>query len=302
MDFPPELIASLSWNQQSTYLPIAGAGLFIYDYVLTLGDEARHVWTAPWSLGKILFLLTRYPTFIDVALALYRNLGYNLTSGTCSILYNISGWTTIIGIAIAEIIMLMRVWAIWNQTRTFHEKQEFIELYTISPNLQGCYGTVGTKVVFIVYVIATVFEILMVILMTVKGLRDSVRRHSSSMLYNVYQDGILYYVVLSGSSIANTVLILAGPTEFTNALSMVQRSFHSILSARILLRLREDASQRQHLVTYTQSLGESFFDGVHEPGVRRQGKETTNWFGDAYSYCHVVDVQAPPARDAFNPT
>lgn len=34
-----------------------------------------------------------------------------------------------------------------------------IELYTISPNLQGCYGTVGTKVVFIIYVIATVFEI-----------------------------------------------------------------------------------------------------------------------------------------------
>ncbi|KAF7433532.1 hypothetical protein PC9H_005488 [Pleurotus ostreatus] len=93
MDFPPELIASLSWNQQSTYLPskpelrlfmqsniahkfcffqVAGTGLFIYDYVLTLGDEARYVWTAPWSLGKILFLLTRYPTFVDVALALYR--------------------------------------------------------------------------------------------------------------------------------------------------------------------------------------------------------------------------------------
>ncbi|KAJ8697752.1 hypothetical protein PTI98_004524 [Pleurotus ostreatus] len=324
MDFPPELIASLSWNQQSTYLPIAGTGLFIYDYVLTLGDEARYVWTAPWSLGKILFLLTRYPTFVDVALALYRNLGYNLTSSTCSLLYNISGWTTIIGIAIAEIIMLMRVWAIWNQTRTvgiilatliiasmigaffsfvkFHEKQEFIELYTISPNLQGCYGTVGTKVVFIIYMIATAFEILMVILMIVKGLRDSVRRRPSSMLYNVYQDGILYYVVLSGSSIANTVLILAGPTEFTNALSMAQRSFHSILSARILLRLREDASQRQHLVTYTQSLGESFFDGVHEPGARQQGKETTNWFGDAYSYCHVVDVQTPPARDSFHPT
>ncbi|KAF4600583.1 hypothetical protein EYR38_005222 [Pleurotus pulmonarius] len=242
MDLPPELIASLSWNQQSTYLPVAGAGLFIYDYVLTLSDEARYVWTAPWSLGKILFLLTRYPTFIDVALAMYRNLGYSLTSGTCSLLYNISGWTTIIGIAIAEIIMLMRVWAIWNQTRTaglllatliiasmigafvsfvkFHEKQEFIELYKISPNLQGCYGTVGTKVVFIIYVIATVFEILMVILMIVKGMRDSVRRDSSSLLYNVYQDGILYYVVLFASSVANTVLILAGPPEFTNALSM----------------------------------------------------------------------------------
>lgn len=82
----------------------------------------------------------------------------------------------------------------------------------------------------------------------------------------------------------------------------IQRSLHSILSARILLRLREDASQRQHLVTYTRSLGESFFDGVHEPGTRRQGKETTNWFGDAYSHCHVVDAQAPPARDSFHPT
>ncbi|THU93234.1 hypothetical protein K435DRAFT_799876 [Dendrothele bispora CBS 962.96] len=34
--------------------------LVVYDYLISLDSEVRLVWRAPWNLGKILYLLTRY--------------------------------------------------------------------------------------------------------------------------------------------------------------------------------------------------------------------------------------------------
>lgn len=44
----------------------------IYDYVLTLPSEIILVWSGPWGPGKALFLLTRYMTWPEVVLAVYR--------------------------------------------------------------------------------------------------------------------------------------------------------------------------------------------------------------------------------------
>lgn len=42
------------------------------DYFLTLDDEINYYWPARWTLGKVLFFLTRYPPFVSTALILYR--------------------------------------------------------------------------------------------------------------------------------------------------------------------------------------------------------------------------------------
>jgi hypothetical protein len=46
----------------------------VYDYMLTFKDEVRLVWPSRWSIGKVLFFLTRYPPFIDMTLVLVRKL------------------------------------------------------------------------------------------------------------------------------------------------------------------------------------------------------------------------------------
>lgn len=45
-----------------------------------LDVEIRYAWSSPWNLGKVLFFLTRYPVFFDVALMLYRE--WHQFSGT----------------------------------------------------------------------------------------------------------------------------------------------------------------------------------------------------------------------------
>jgi hypothetical protein len=40
--------------------------LQVYDYLITFDDEITYVWSSKWNVGKILFLLVRYPVFLDI--------------------------------------------------------------------------------------------------------------------------------------------------------------------------------------------------------------------------------------------
>jgi hypothetical protein len=43
-----------------------------YDYLITLPDEIQLIWQTDWTASHVLFLLTRYMTWLDTGLALLR--------------------------------------------------------------------------------------------------------------------------------------------------------------------------------------------------------------------------------------
>ncbi|KAJ8489527.1 hypothetical protein ONZ45_g13545 [Pleurotus djamor] len=114
-DFPN--VRSLTIYSHGTYVPVASACLFFYDYLLTINDERRYIWRTQGNAGKALFALTRYLAFGDAILAIYRNTGHHLPQTACRVLYDASGWFVVVGVTVAEIILLLRVWALWNQSR-----------------------------------------------------------------------------------------------------------------------------------------------------------------------------------------
>jgi len=59
-------------NRIVTYLDVAAAVLMLYDYSLTFRDEIEYIWKRPWSLIRILFTITRYLPFFDLAITLIR--------------------------------------------------------------------------------------------------------------------------------------------------------------------------------------------------------------------------------------
>ncbi|KAF4574522.1 hypothetical protein EYR36_005865 [Pleurotus pulmonarius] len=221
-----------------------------YDYLLTVGDERFLVWTTPWSLGKVLFFLTRYPAFVDVGMAVYHNIAPSIRTATCELLYTVSGWMVVFGMIIAELIMVVRVWALWANSKiigailvvfsivaivvsivyfvTFTGTLTFIATDTIAPGLIGCLPGPGTNVVFIDFVALTAYEASLLILLLLKGV----------------QHRIVYYVVLLLVSVLNVAFLFTGSPENTNLLTTLQRTFHSILSARMLLQLRKSALKR----------------------------------------------------------
>jgi len=258
---------------------VATAALLIYDYFLTFDSEVSLVWPAPWGLGKILFLLTRYLPRIDTAIVLYHNLKPRLNPGACVLAYKGTGWMFVFDIAIAEVIMSLRTWAIWNKDRRVGIGlailfcsmltaacvlfSPFVKSLTFAPApnpaIVGCFMTGGNHMLSAVYVLLTVFETSIFILTLLKGARIRTPcEKQSNVLVNfkcrialrygrasyvaatLYRDGIIYYFYLFVITISNIVaLSMAPPVYATGILSLFQRGMHSLLAVRIILHLRE---------------------------------------------------------------
>ncbi|KAJ8517437.1 hypothetical protein ONZ45_g5364 [Pleurotus djamor] len=132
-------------------------------------------------------------------------------------------------------------------------------------SMRGCHIKFEDNATYISFLVLMAFEIIMLILTVIKGLRDLHPKikysssSSSSFLFKFYQDGVLYYTVLAAVSFANAMVLLFADREFALVLLAPQRTLHSIFSARILLRLREDACRRAQLSTLTAPVGDSIF-------------------------------------------
>ncbi|KAF8918965.1 hypothetical protein CPB85DRAFT_1279601 [Mucidula mucida] len=142
------MISSLEKLPVLTY--IQGAALLhhlekhVYDYALTFADELNLIWPARWNLGKVLFFLTRYPPFFGLSLPLYcissaENAGLS-SDGACAALRRIDGFIAFSGIIVAEVILAIRVFALWRGTP---KAAAFIAVVS-------CTCIVGALVIFVV--------------------------------------------------------------------------------------------------------------------------------------------------------
>jgi len=233
--------------------------VLVYDYLLTIEREARLVWPVPWNIGKVLYFLTRYPVFADTFMVLYHQFAI-LDPATCDALYKTIGFLLGVGTLIAESILAVRTWVIWHRDRrvaiglcaalilfwipVFYFLQ--VALYSLvfttppSPNLPGCFLLKQKNILFAVFVLVMVFETLILALTLLKGL-EHFRGTNSTLISVLYRDGIMNYIYLCVLSIVNVVVLLTAPHGYSTLLTALQRALHSILSARILLHLREAA-------------------------------------------------------------
>ncbi|TRM57614.1 hypothetical protein BD626DRAFT_540395 [Schizophyllum amplum] len=279
------IIASLQRIQVIKYLIVSTTALLAYDYALTIYPELRLVWKAPWRMGKILFLLTRYFAFAGTALKLYEQLSPGLTAEKCRTLFNVEGWMVIISIVIAELILTIRVWALWGRTRRtamflttvavivvvvsavgfvkFHGEQSYITIGDLSPTLGGCFPVYGNDTVWIDFLMLVVYE--------------SVREGTSSFFRIFFRDGVSYYFFTLSISVANVIVLFAASPDYANLLTSMQRGLHSILSARMLLNIREDYERAARVTLEPLDFGEApdTFASDATPGLSAGGVSST---------------------------
>ncbi|KLO17483.1 hypothetical protein SCHPADRAFT_900578 [Schizopora paradoxa] len=103
------------------YFHVASLALMVYDYLLTLPDEIQYIWTArrTSSGGMTLYLLTRYLNFFDATILTIFLFDRRLSTqpNTCSSVYQATAWFELVGITVAEVILFLRTYAIWGQSR-----------------------------------------------------------------------------------------------------------------------------------------------------------------------------------------
>ncbi|GJE95974.1 hypothetical protein PsYK624_121670 [Phanerochaete sordida] len=234
--------------------------------MLTLGREVDLIWRSPWSPVKVFFLVTRYTPFFELAFLLWPLVTTGITPRECHLDYQLIGWTNITGIFFAEIILMLRTWAVFARRRSVGI---FLIVWTIAtwvPNLVtvgmflqslrygplpafedvrgvGCHVIAGSSILWVSWLMIMVSEapvLAMMAYVTVKNYRMS---KSSDLFNTVFRDGTIFYLYLFAFSTANVVVVLTTPPGLVNLLTITERMVHSILTSRIILSLRALGAQ-----------------------------------------------------------
>ncbi|TFK63163.1 hypothetical protein BDN72DRAFT_902621 [Pluteus cervinus] len=197
------------------YFTVASSTLYLYDLLLTLDLEANLLWPSKWTLLKVVYFLQRYLPLIDTMILVVIWEFGDVSPKTCESLYKASG---------------------------YHSSTSSI------PGLH-CFATGETRLNALCWVLLTVFDIGLLVLIAIPAYRayrsrDDIAVLRSMLIQVVYQDGILYYLYLVALSASNVVLTLNLPSgDYADLLFSLERIMYPILTSRVVLHIREQAYQ-----------------------------------------------------------
>ncbi|KAF8980634.1 hypothetical protein BDQ17DRAFT_1438858 [Cyathus striatus] len=254
------LRAGLNHSDALGYVNVANYTLLVYDVCITLSTEIEFIWGSPWSSMKVVYLLTRYMVFVDAGLL------YAPSTQTCFRVFTIMECTYVLGLAIGDLISTARAWAFWRTTRHITTMLSLfwiitwsVQLVLIGYNagslkfgvqnlveiskLRGCVITaVDPTIASMTFAILLVYDGVMTLLILLAVYLDSLRYTKASGVVNVMiKDGVLYFICILGSSLANMIVILKLSVGLNGLTVPLTRAFHSILVCRAILHAREQA-------------------------------------------------------------
>ncbi|KAF9792915.1 hypothetical protein BJ322DRAFT_1031985 [Thelephora terrestris] len=261
--------------------------LMVYDWLLVFDREVEHVWRRKWSIGKVLYIISRYGTLLDIPMILvlqtapYGTLSYD----TCSAIYKISTWGTVFGVCISESILLLRTHALYSGSRRVTIPLSilytvlvvagltitYIYLRTISfgpppsPLFKGCYLTQQGAIIFFDPLLLLVFEFVVLVLTVRKGFRDF--RTGTPLMRVVYRDSVSFFLVLFALAVSTIFVVALAPSQYGALVNTATRVFHSIICCRILLNIKQAAAPTN--ATTAMSVGISF---ATSPGESSRGE------------------------------
>ncbi|KAL5485952.1 hypothetical protein ACEPAI_6996 [Sanghuangporus weigelae] len=273
---------------------VATLTVFIYDYLCTLEDERRLVWPSRWSLIKVVYFLNRAIAFTSSFLLV--DLLLIITDGeSCKRhLYPtviMAQMTFVIG----EVVLFMRVYAIWFCDRrmlalllavyvpgvvgatyaTIHATTSAIA--TSLPELfgSGCVVVYQSTDFWICYLVLLFHETFMLVLILTRAFLSH-GYSLSRILRMVVKDGILYYLCVLVTSLANLLVLLLAtvsvlPCYLTRQASLIVQFF-----------LKMDSEKPS--------------DGSH-PDAGRNPQHTLCTTSPTSSWCiQVLDFRGPTLR------
>ncbi|KAJ8693128.1 hypothetical protein PTI98_010370 [Pleurotus ostreatus] len=231
------LVTVLEHSRLVLYFDFASAAIALYDYILTLELETRHMWFKQrWSLIRILFFINRYTPFVDITFSLYNVL--LPTEQGCTFMNKFSGWSFCLSIALSEVILTMRTWSLWKGWRwscvalvAFYLSCwipigvlldiffAHAEVYAIRlPGYATCLVIPGNKSLYICWTLLLAYDTGTLALMIVAGTRSYTQlygrlRGSSALLRTIYRDGITYYIALFILALMNIVTVAMLPVR-----------------------------------------------------------------------------------------
>ncbi|KAF8554381.1 hypothetical protein OG21DRAFT_1497038 [Imleria badia] len=112
------LAASLSGLQQVDYTSVIIITAVVYDYVLAFSDEIEYIWKQPWTWVSMLYIFVCYCGLFSVVAPILASTTFiHSPAEVCKLLYIINQWSFLFFLGAADLIMILRVWSMYNRSR-----------------------------------------------------------------------------------------------------------------------------------------------------------------------------------------
>ncbi|KAK0200450.1 hypothetical protein DFS33DRAFT_1456702 [Desarmillaria ectypa] len=253
-------------NSFTSYSFAASVTVLLYDILLLLPTEIDYVWLPrPIHRHLLLFALNRYLPLVDTVTTINWLL-HKPTPAQCRQFAFIAGPLMALGIVTSQAILMIRTYAIWDRSRAVFwcfigtgifcfipgivglaielKTIQFIELPSNHP---GCMA-VFSNMARLFFIPVLVSETIIASLTFFKGVQH-LRHSSHPFLIEFYVSGMFFYACLLLMTLAN-ILVPMWAYGFTPSfLASFQRTFHSILSSRIMLLIVKQRRIRRHRPT-----------------------------------------------------
>jgi len=259
---PAALVQYLQSEKVMDFINISTKFAFLYDYLLTLRFEIKLIWFSPWNYTKILFLVVRYMPFITIYIGL--QIQFSDTSiEKCKVFVPLGSWLMILQMVLAEGILAVRTWAVWNRNKLvgillavsiltgfiplcillnkFLQSMEYG--HAPYPGFRGCFITRSNRMLWGVYATTTATQSIFLVLVAISAFKSYRLGHVGRFSLIVYRDGIMFYVYLLCISAANVAAIIVLPPSLALLLTPFEYLLYSVLTIRIILNIREVASE-----------------------------------------------------------
>ncbi|KAI6045423.1 hypothetical protein EDC04DRAFT_58257 [Pisolithus marmoratus] len=106
-------------TQMIKFMEVAPSAIIMYDYVLTLEEEVDFIWSMPFSVASAIYLITRYIGTALILLSTTIFISVTITPGTVigSFFLVLEGWANCIEIWLVQILLQMRLYAIYHGSK-----------------------------------------------------------------------------------------------------------------------------------------------------------------------------------------
>ncbi|KAG7089115.1 hypothetical protein E1B28_010824 [Marasmius oreades] len=230
-----EIVTAMLDNERLVaYIDVLSATLLVYDVIINLPVEIEHIRIRKWSLFTVVYILQRYLPFFDsVGLVLHHHFGANLSTRYCNLNYEIAGWSFAIGVTLSQIILILRVWAVWHRSLpvaiglaffflacwvpSYVFTEKFVTAVRFAtlpfPDIRGCFIAGGSNVFLFFWVLMMVYDTGTLVMMLISGVVAYRMGGRSQLIETIYRDGVIYYVLIFLISMLNVVVVLILPSD-----------------------------------------------------------------------------------------
>ncbi|KIM32728.1 hypothetical protein M408DRAFT_326474 [Serendipita vermifera MAFF 305830] len=311
-----KLIHAIDGLRQARYMNAAATTFYLYDILITLDQEAEHIWARlSFNLPTILYITNRYICLAFFLISTYDLAGFHgpFSDDECQKPKDIVGmmlahisWTGVMTIRTCALWrqkkwLVRLIWAIWpcvlGAIITVGCLSRLEISRTISYNtLVGICASSETPRIFAVAPIPpALYEMLLTTLTILKAMDFNLFLPGSAipMLYRVLaRDGVAYFVVSALISMGNMITWLALPASQMYLFLYVYWAFSSVIVSRMVLNLRATYSRSQREQSGCSSVSANV--GTGTKGSSRAWEHGTRFIhGEGYLGIDTMDRPKP---------